>query len=64
MRLLVNNFRFLNSKFVKKIIAITKGVKNEYVKKYLVDPTKIKFYQVGHQLKIILIFILIKIFKN
>ena len=51
VRLLVNNFRFLNSKFVKKIIAITKGVKNEYVKKYLVDPTKIKVLPSGSSIK-------------
>ncbi len=51
VRFLVKNFRFLNSKFVKKLVAITKGVKNEYVKKYSVNPSKIKVLPSGSSIK-------------
>ena len=41
IRFLVAKFKFLNSFYVKKIVAITHGVKNEYVKNNLVKKEKI-----------------------
>jgi len=40
-RFLVNKFKYLDSKYIKKIIAITHGVKNEYVKKKIASSNKI-----------------------
>ena len=40
VRFLVTKFKFLNSKCVKKIVAITHGVKDEYVKKDLINENK------------------------
>ena len=36
VRFLVSKFKFLNSSYIKKIVAITHGVKEEYVKTNLV----------------------------
>tara|TARA_Y100000768_G_scaffold385630_1_gene372152 strand:- start:1311 stop:2087 length:777 start_codon:yes stop_codon:yes gene_type:complete len=41
VRYLVKITNFLNSRHINKILAITNGVKKEYVKKKLVDPKKI-----------------------
>ena len=41
VRFLVKKFKFLNSKYLKKIIAITSGVKEEYVKKNLINAIKL-----------------------
>ena len=41
VRFLVKNFKFLNSKHLKKIVAITKGVKDEYVDKKIINENKI-----------------------
>ena len=41
VRFLVTKFKFLNSKCVKKIVAITHGVKEEYVKKDLIKKKNI-----------------------
>ena len=41
VRFLVKKFKFLNSAYIKKIIAITHGVKDEYVKKNLIKKDKI-----------------------
>ena len=36
VRFLVSKLKFLNSSYIKKIVAITNGVKKEYLKKNLV----------------------------
>ncbi len=41
IRFLVEKFKFLNSFYVKKIVAITHGVKDEYVKKNFIKKEKI-----------------------
>ena len=41
VRFLVSKFKFLNSSYIKKIVAITHGVKKEYVKHQLVSSNKI-----------------------
>ena len=41
VRFLVKNFKFLNSRHLKKIVAITKGVKDEYVDKKIINKNKI-----------------------
>ena len=51
VRFLVSKFKFLNSKNVKKIIAITHGVKNEYVKKKLIKKNKIIVLPSGSSIK-------------
>ena len=40
VRFLVSKFKFLNSSYIKKIVAITNGVKEEYVKTNLVKEKK------------------------
>ena len=49
VRYLVKITNFLNSRHINKILAITNGVKKEYVKKKLVDPKKFLFFQVVQQ---------------
>jgi glycosyltransferase involved in cell wall biosynthesis len=51
VRFLVTKFKFLNSPCVKKIIAITHGVKNEYVKKNIIKKEKIIVLPSGSSIK-------------
>lgn len=51
VKFLVNKFKFLNSRFVEKIVAITKGVKNEYINKYSVNVNKIEVLPSGSSIK-------------
>ena len=51
IRFLVKKFKFLNSHCIKKIIAITHGVKNEYVKNNLIKKNKIKVLPSGSSIK-------------
>ena len=51
VRFLVTKFKFLNSPYIKKIIAITKGVKDEYVKKDLIKKNKITILPSGSFIK-------------
>tara|TARA_Y100000996_G_C22555257_1_gene655309 strand:- start:2338 stop:3453 length:1116 start_codon:yes stop_codon:yes gene_type:complete len=48
---LVTKFKFLNSGYIKKIVAITHGVKNEYVKKNLIKENKIIVLPSGSSIK-------------
>tara|TARA_B100000524_G_C23630411_1_gene362931 strand:+ start:9 stop:1115 length:1107 start_codon:yes stop_codon:yes gene_type:complete len=52
VQFLVKRFKFLNSKYIKKIIAITYGVKKEYVDKKFVKSDKIIVLPSGSSLKI------------
>lgn len=47
VQFLVKKIKFLNSEHVQKIIAITNGVKNEYIKKKLIDEKKITILASG-----------------
>ena len=40
VKFLVTKFKFLNSSYVKKVVAITNGVKNEYVENNFVNKIK------------------------
>lgn len=51
VRLLVKFTNFLNSKYICKILAITHGVKNEYVEKKLINRKKILVLPSGSALK-------------
>ena len=51
VRFLVNNLKFLNSNYIKKIIAITDGVKEEYVIKKLIQKEKIIVLPSGTSIK-------------
>jgi len=51
VRFLVKNFKFLNSKYIKKIVAITKGVKDEYVDKKIINENKIIILPSGSSIK-------------
>jgi len=51
VRFLVAKFKFLNSFYVKKILAITYGVKDEYVKKNLIKKEKIIVLPSGSSIK-------------
>ena len=51
VRFLVSKFKFLNSINVKKIIAISRGVKEEYVRKNLVKENKIIVLPSGSSIK-------------
>tara|TARA_B100000902_G_scaffold385012_1_gene425870 strand:- start:13640 stop:14758 length:1119 start_codon:yes stop_codon:yes gene_type:complete len=51
VRFLTSKFKFLNSSFVKKIVAITHGVKNEYVKDKIVRKEKIIVLPSGSSIK-------------
>ena len=51
VRFLVKNFKFLNSKHIKKIVAITKGVKDEYVNKKIINENKIIILPSGSSIK-------------
>ena len=51
VRFLVKNFKFLNSKHLKKIVAITKGVKDEYVDKKIINENKIIILPSGSSIK-------------
>tara|TARA_B110000503_G_scaffold135684_2_gene216680 strand:- start:545 stop:1654 length:1110 start_codon:yes stop_codon:yes gene_type:complete len=51
VRFLVKKFKFLNSKYLKKIIAITNGVKEEYIKKNLINEKKIIVLPSGSSIK-------------
>jgi len=48
---LTKRLKFLNSKYVKKIVAITEGVKNEYVKKNIILENKITVLPSGSSIK-------------
>jgi glycosyltransferase involved in cell wall biosynthesis len=48
---LTKKLKFLNSKYVKKIVAITEGVKNEYVKKNIILENKITVLPSGSSVK-------------
>ena len=51
VRFLVSKFKFLNSSYIKKIVAITHGVKEEYVKTNLVKEKKIIVLPSGSSIK-------------
>ena len=51
VRFLVKKIKFLNSPCVKKIIAITKGVKNEYVENNIINSNKIVVLPSGSSIK-------------
>jgi glycosyltransferase involved in cell wall biosynthesis len=51
VRFLVKNFDFLNSRHVKKIIAITYGVKEEYIQKKFIKEEKIIVLPSGTSIK-------------
>ena len=51
VRFLVKKFKFLNSIYIKKIIAITHGVKEEYVKKKIIKKDKIIVLPSGSSIK-------------
>ena len=51
IKFLMKKFKFLNSKHLKKIIAITRGVKDEYVKKKLINEKKIIVLPSGSSIK-------------
>ena len=42
VRFLATKFKFLNSKYIKKVVAITKGVKNEYIKKKIIKASSLE----------------------
>lgn len=51
VQFLTPRFKFLNSKFVNKIVAITNGVKEEYVKKNIINEDKIIVLPSGSSIK-------------
>ena len=51
VRFLAKSLNFLNSKHISKVIAITYGVKNEYVKKKLINEKKIIVLPSGSSIK-------------
>ena len=51
VRFLATKFKFLNSKYIKKVVAITKGVKNEYIKKKIIKENKIIVLPSGSSIK-------------
>ena len=51
VRFLVSKLKFLNSSYIKKIVAITNGVKKEYLKKNLVKEKKIIVLPSGSSIK-------------
>ena len=51
VRFLVSKLKFLNSSYIKKIVAITNGVKKEYFKKNLVKEKKIIVLPSGSSIK-------------
>ena len=51
VKFLVTKFKYLNSKYVKKIVAITYGVKDEYVKKKFIKENKIIVLPSGSSIK-------------
>tara|TARA_Y100000768_G_scaffold370014_1_gene335457 strand:+ start:48 stop:818 length:771 start_codon:yes stop_codon:yes gene_type:complete len=51
VRFLVSKLKFLNSKFVEKIVAITYGIKNDYVNKKLINKNKIIVLPSGSSIK-------------
>ena len=53
VQFLTPRFKFLNSKFVNKIVAITNGVKEEYVKKNIINEDKIIVLPSGSSIKTI-----------
>lgn len=52
IQFLTPNFKFLNSKYVRKVVAITNGVKEEYVKNNIINKDKIIILPSGSSLKI------------
>ena len=50
-RFLVKNLKYLNSNYIKKIVAITHGVKNVFVNKHLVKSDKVLVLPSGSSLK-------------
>jgi len=51
VRFLVKKFKFLNSKYIIKIIAITNGVKEEFVNKNFINEKKIMILASGSSIK-------------
>ena len=51
VRFLVSKLKFLNSSYIKKIVAITNGVKKEYFKKNLVKEKKVIVLPSGSSIK-------------
>ena len=51
VRFLATKFKFLNSNYIKKVVAITKGVKNEYIKKKIIKENKIIVLPSGSSIK-------------
>lgn len=51
VRFLVEKFKFLNSKYIIKIIAITNGVKEEFVNQNFIDEKKILILASGSSIK-------------
>jgi glycosyltransferase involved in cell wall biosynthesis len=51
VRFIINNFDFLNSKYLLKLIAITKYVKNHYISKYPIKSKKIIILPSGSSIK-------------
>ena len=51
VRFLVKNFKFLNSKYLKKAIAITNGIKDEFINKRYMKKNKIIVLPSGSSLK-------------
>ena len=64
VRFLVKNFKFLNSKYLEKIVAITKGVKDEYVDKKIINENKILILPSGSSIKKKFEFLINKNFFN
>ncbi len=51
VKFLIKRFKYLNSSYIKKIIAITEGVQDIFVKKYFVNKKKILVSPSGSSLK-------------
>ena len=51
VKFLVTKFKFLNSSYVKKVVAITNGVKNEYVENNFVNKNKVIILPSGSSIK-------------
>ena len=62
VRFLVKKLKYINSKYILKIIAISHGVKEVYINKYSVNTNKILVLPSGSSIKKSLLLIIIKIF--
>ena len=63
VRFLVKNFKFLNSRYLNKAIAITNGIKDEFINKKYMKKNKIIVLPSGSSLKNSKIFLIQKAFK-